>query len=75
MAHLLAHVPQAVENELDDRLDAGRLPRGQHEEKIDIGTGRQGAAAITPDGHHRDRLKGRPLADGKTLPPAKSKSA
>ncbi len=53
-----AEVPEQVEDELHDALAPGRLLVGEQEEEIDIGAGRQRAAAIAADGDHRHALGG-----------------
>ena len=44
-------VPQDIEHELDDALAPGGLLVGQEEQQIDVGAGRQRAAAIAAGGH------------------------
>ena len=45
MADLQAQIPKHIENELDDAFAPGGLLEGQHEQKIDIRSGCQFAAA------------------------------
>ena len=58
VADLQAEVPEQIEDELDDALAPGRLLVGQQEQEIDVGAGRQRAAAIAADGDHRHALGG-----------------
>ena len=58
VADLEAEVPQEVEHVLDDALAPGGLLVGQQEQEIDIGAGRQHAAAVAADRHHRHALGG-----------------
>ena len=54
VADLQAHVPQAIEQRLGDRLAPGGLLVGQQEQQIDVGARRQQAAAVAAgrhDGH------------------------
>jgi hypothetical protein len=51
---LQAQVPQHIENEFDDAFAPGGLLEGAQEQQIDVGTGRQLAAAIAAGRHHRD---------------------
>jgi len=60
MADLEAEIPERVEHVFDDALAPRRLLVGKQEEEIDVGTGRQRAAAITADG-----------GDGNALGPAR----
>ena len=50
---LLPHIPQAIEQSLGDQFPPGGLFVRQHEQQIDIGAGRQQAAAIAAGGDHR----------------------
>ena len=54
MADLQAEVPQQIEHVLDDALAPGGLLVGQQEQEIDVGAGREQAAAVAAvgdDGH------------------------
>jgi hypothetical protein len=56
---LQAEIPQHVQDVFDDLVAPGCLLVGEQEEQIDVGTGGEGAAAITADRHHRHVLGGR----------------
>ncbi len=53
MADLEPHVPQAIEDRLGDRFAPGGLLVGQQEQEIDVGAGRQDAAAVAAGGDDR----------------------
>ena len=53
VADLQAHVPETIENRFGDRLAPGGLLVGKHEQQIDVGAGRQQAAAIAAGRDHR----------------------
>ena len=56
MADLQAEIPEVVEQVLDHLLAMGGQLVGQQEQEIDVGMGRQLAAAVAADGH-----QGQPL--------------
>ena len=56
VADFEAEVPQGVEHELDHALDVRRLLVGPHEQQIDVGEGRQRAAAVAAHRHQRQAL-------------------
>ena len=60
VADLQAEIPQHVEHVLDHLLAMGRPLVGQQEQQVDVGTGRQLAAAIAAD-----RDQGQLLAAGR----------
>ena len=49
MADLLAEIPKHVKNRLDDGLTAPGRVVGQQEKQVDVGSGRQGRAAVAAD--------------------------
>ncbi len=59
VADLQPHVPQHVEHVFDDLLAPWRLLVGQQEQEIDVGAGRQRAAAVAADRDDRHALGGR----------------
>ena len=63
VADLQAHVPQDIEDPLDDLLGPGRVLVGQHEQQIDVGARRQGAAAIAADGSDGQAFRHRGIFD------------
>ena len=56
MADLEPHVPQAIEDGLGDGLAPGGLLVGKQKQQIDVGAGRQHAAAIAAGGDDRHVL-------------------
>ena len=56
LPHLEAQIPQRVEHVFHHLLDMRRRLVGQQEEEIDVGIGRQLAAAVTADGDQRHLL-------------------
>ena len=56
MADLEAHVPQAIEDRLGDGFAPGGLLVGKQEEEIDVGAGREHAAAVAAGGDDRHVL-------------------
>ncbi len=56
MADLEPHVPQAIEDRLGDRFAPGRLLVGKQKQEIDVGAGRQHAAAVAAGGDDRHAL-------------------
>ena len=56
VADLLPHIPKQVEHVLDDALAPRRLLVGKHEQEIDVGPGRQHAAAVATGGNHGHAL-------------------
>ena len=54
VADLQPQVPQHVEDEFDDAFAPGGLLEGAQEQKVDVRTRRQLAAAIAAGRHHRD---------------------
>ena len=53
---LQPHVPQAIENAFGDGLAPGGLLVGKQEQQIDVGAGRQQAAAVAAGRDHRHAL-------------------
>ncbi len=60
LADLEPEIPQQIEQQLDDLLGVRRLLVGQQKQQVDVGIGRQLAAAIAAD-----RDQGQPLARGR----------
>ena len=56
VADFEAQVPQGVEHELDHALGVGGLLVGAQEQQIDVGEGRQRAAAVAAHRHQRQPL-------------------
>jgi hypothetical protein len=56
VADFEAQVPEGVEHVLDHALDVGGLLVGPQEQQIDVGEGRQGAAAVAAHRHQRQAL-------------------
>ena len=54
---LQAHIPEHVEHVLDQLLHMGRVLVGNQEQQIDVGKGRQLAAAIAADRQHRQPFR------------------
>ena len=56
VADLQSEIPQAIEDRLGDRLAPRGLLVGQQEQQIDVGAGRQQAAAVAAGRHDRHAL-------------------
>jgi hypothetical protein len=56
VADLEPHVPKAIEDRLGDGFAPGRLLVGKQEQEIDVGAGRQHAAAVAAGGDDRHAL-------------------
>ena len=71
MADLQPHVPQAIEQRFGDRFAPGGLFVRQQKQQIDVGAGRQQAAAIAAGRHHRHAFGFRRHRRADTIPAAR----